>query len=1125
MPAYDPGKLKEIFLEAIECPSEDRDRYLDRACGPDLELRAQVEALLRQNTGPGTTILPTELIPPPEHIAGGDTLGGRFTILRSLGHGGMGEVYAAKDLELGDVVALKTVRSSLAGDENIMSRFRREIQLSRQVTHPNVCRVFDLGRHVPADGGPAIAFLTMECLSGETLKDRLKAAGPVALSEATIIASQIALGLTALHEKGILHRDLKPANVMLTADGVRRAVIMDFGIARELTGDQGDLTQSGHVVGTPGYIAPEQMYRGTAVSVASDIYSLGVVLYEMVTGARFAAPPERGQSDLPLQWESAILHCLERDPAARPASAMEAVAPLVETGTGRVSGSSPALPPGTQIDVYRIVRRLGKGGIGEVYLAEDTSLGRQVALKVLPAEYVSDPRRRRIFEQDARAASRLNHPNSAAVYGFGQWSGGAYLALEYVEGEALDARLRRGPLDFDDIARYGAQLAEVIGAAHGAGLTQRDIRPGNIVLTGQGLVKLLDFGLAKFEAGHGENGGNPLLTAAQAGSVAYLSPEHALAKPLDARSDIFSLGAVLYEMATTRQPFQGTTGAEVISKILTSAPEPLARWNYEAPREIERIIRKCLEKKPEDRYQSARELAIDLRAWQRAGGTQTDPAVSAAARTAGKPQAGSTRRWMMASAGTAAVAATGLGVYYTWFDGHVPESIAIFPFAGVGENTQVLGDGLTESLIDQVASTGALRVMARSAVFRFKQLDDPIGAARKLNAAMLVTGKLTSNQDLVQISLEMVDVATSSQVWKYSSSAAVSGFQSVASQIAEQILRALGVRGRKPRADQPAKTADPEAYKLFLRGRHTLNRRLPEAFATASDLFNKAIEIDPLYARPYAGLADVYWIQSGDRPPNDVCPKSKAAALKAIELDPNLADAHAALGSVQVHYDLAWVDAEKSFQRAISLNPSYPQGHSNYARLLTARKRFLEAEEEQKKAIALDPLAVPALTSLGMTYYYARRFDEAAAVFKKALADQPGSIQARSFLGLTQIAQKNYRTAIESIEECLKRMGEDDIGLVSDLGLAYALAGNPAKAREMLPRVERVSAKYYSAPCFQAGLLLALGMRDQALTALEQSVDPDHSWPVMYYAVEPKLDPVRTEPRFLNLLRKTGAVL
>ena len=773
------------------------------------------------------------------------------------------------------------------------------------------------------------------------------------------------------------------------------------------------------------------------------------------------------------------------------------------------------LEPGTRIDDYEVLRLLGQGGMGEVYLARDTRLGREVAIKVMPADSLADPQRQKRFEREARAASRLTHSNAAVVYGFGQWDGGAYIAIEYIDGETLADRIVRGPAGAVELADIAIQVAEVLQEAHEKGIIHRDLKPGNIMLTKAGRVKLVDFGLASVVREADTPDTVSMLTEAGTllGTVAYMSPEQVLGKSLDARSDLFSLGGVLYELATGRRPFAGNNKTEVISRIIASTPEAVARWNYDIPLELDRIIRKCLEKSVDDRYQSAREIAIDLRHWRRGNSTVAVPAPPVPSRVG--------RRRALIAGG--ALAGLGLAAWsgYRWLLPAEARSLAILPFLNESQpENEYLSDGLTEALINLSAVSEGLRVIARSAVYRFKRADDPIRIGKDLNVAAVVVGRMTVVADLVRVSAEMVDVATSRQLWNRRVETPLASLQSLPSKLLEDILRALGVK-RSGKAPAATRATDAEAYRLYLKGRYAWNKRVPDAYNQAVDYFKKAIDTDPTFALPYAGLADVYARQHGVIPAREISPLAKAAAEKAIELDPALAEAHAALGFVEMHYDWAWPAAEAAFQRSIELSPSYPSAHSYYARLLTARKRFSEAIAEQRKALELDPLSPALAEALGATYYYQRRYDDAERQLRRVLGANKQFVQAAARLGLVQVMQRNYTGAVETLQSSLQMLGEDDYGILADLGLAYAGQRDAAKARDCLARIERIAAKEYVPPVFPAYLHIGLGERDPALRLLEASVE-DRSWPVAYFGVEPKLDPVRSDPRFVKLLSAVG---
>jgi len=753
---------------------------------------------------------------------------------------------------------------------------------------------------------------------------------------------------------------------------------------------------------------------------------------------------------------------------------------------------------------FRIVRFVGKGGMGEVYEAKDQELHGTVALKILRPELCDDPDFLGRFRREAQLARQVTNANVCRVFdvGYDRESAGkkVFLTMEFLDGETLGSLLRRkGKLTEQLALPLIRQMAEGLSALHVQGIVHRDFKPGNVMVvrSASGIERavITDFGLARAvhpsETGTSITQGNQMM-----GTPDYMAPEQLMGGLATPASDVYALGLVIYEMVAGKKPFPGGRAAE---KALERAEGISPQWNA--------VIWRCLSSQPRDRPASVLEIIAGLEGAPQPRAMEA-PAISR-------------RRWVLAAGGVAGTAAAAVGIY-RYLPLRAPDSIAVLPFTNAGgSDDESLSDGLTEGLIDGLAAAQAIRVIARSAVFRFKDIQDPLAVGRQLRVATLLVGRMKRSQELVIVTAELVDALTAQQMWSHHFTTSLSSLQRLPGDLVELVLRALGIKRRKA-VQAERRQAVPEAYQAYLRGRHALNRREPNAFVKAQEWFQKAIDLDAAYAAPYAGLADVYSLQSGGRPPNEVCPKAKAAALRSLELDGSLAEGHTTLGFVQMHYDWAWTDAESSYQRAIQLNASYAPAHSYFARWLTARKRFPEAEKEQRRAMELDPLSPALGTALGVTFYHARRWESAETEIRRVLTDQPKFIQALAMLGVVRIARKDYARAIADLEKCLQLMGEDDYGVVADWSLAQALSGNADKAREGLRRVERLAGKEYVAPCFLAGPLLGLGQRERALEVLERSVDPDHSWPVFYYGVEPKLDPVRGEPRFQKLLERIG---
>jgi eukaryotic-like serine/threonine-protein kinase len=575
---------------------------------------------------------------------------GHYRILERLGGGGMGVVYKAEDTKLGRMVALKFLPPELTRDADAKSRFLREARAASQLDHANICTIYEIG-----DTDDEQTFIAMACYDGETLKERVER-GAMEVDEALKIAAQLARGLGKAHASGIVHRDIKPANVIVTTDGV--AKILDFGLAK-LAGAT-HITQSKTTLGTLAYMAPEQI-RGEAVGSQADLWALGIVLFELLTGKRpFRGDYEQAMAysilneqpvsllelkpDAPAELERIVKKLLRKDPLQRYQAADELLAELEalrapSSGSGKAgsrgSKSREALRAGARLGPYEIVEPLGSGGMGDVYRARDTRLDRQVAIKVLAPSVFESAKRKQRFQREAKLISSLSHPNICTLFDVGEQEGIDYLVMEQLEGETLAERLMRGALPLHDVLKIGIQIGEALGAAHRQGVVHRDLKPANVMLTRAGAVKLLDFGLAKELTIGGEGPSEETLTAEGAivGTLAYMAPEQVEGREADERTDIFALGVILYEMATGRRAFEGSTKASLIAAILTSQPAMLqvarsAPGDSAKPRSlaaIEHVVRLCLEKDREQRWQSALDVARELR-WVAESGPATSSA-------------------------------------------------------------------------------------------------------------------------------------------------------------------------------------------------------------------------------------------------------------------------------------------------------------------------------------------------------------------------------------------------------------------------------------------------------------------------------------------------------------------
>ncbi len=781
------------------------------------------------------------------------------------------------------------------------------------------------------------------------------------------------------------------------------------------------------------------------------------------------------------------------------------------------------------ISHYEVLEKLSEGGMGMIYKAHDTRLDRSAALKLLPHYLSSNQAMKQRFIQEARSAASLDHPNVCTIYEVGEAFGQLYIAMPFYEGETLKDKIEKGALPVDEALEYAAQMAEGLSHAHEAGIVHRDIKPANVMVTRRGRVKILDFGIAKVADASLTRSGTLL------GTVAYMSPQQARGEVVDHRTDLWSLGVVLYEMLTQRQPFAGDSSYALLHAIQYEEPLSVTSLRTQIPESVDGLVRRLMQKEPESRFADANELMAHLRSIQMGAPLRKASSFQSGERTRFIHDATNKSELIEPTRVSDSEAAWGKQAITPSISTpsrrrsprRAISTLAVLPLANASADPSMeyLSDGITESIINALSELPKLRVMARSVVFRYKGQDvDPLQTGRALGVRAVLTGRVLKLDDQLIVGAELVDVADGSQLWGEHYNRKFADIFEVQEGIAHEITRKLQLRlsGDQKKRLTKRYTDNIEAYQLYLQGRYYWSRRTSEGIKGGIHYFQQAIAIDPNYALAYSGLADCY-IMSGFYdylPPGEAFPQGKTAALKALEIDDQLAEAHISLAAIRTFYEWDWLDAERDFKQGLKLSSNSVKAHHWYACSLTSQGRLEEGIKEMQRAQELEPLSLIINRDLGRHHYFLHQYDQAIDKCRKTLEMDPNFFFAHFYLGPAYEQKGMFEEAIKELQKAIA-LSENSTYMTALLGHVYAVSGRKDKALEVLEELKERSKREYVSAFYFVVIHLGLDEKDQAFEWLERAYR-ERSTYLIWLKVDPIFDGLRSDPRFTELIRRIG---